>query len=179
MHCPPDQPDQPSAPRPAARRTRPASWTDRLDSLNLRRIRDREATDRILQRAVWLDPEQRALIETVLRDHQSLSQVARATGIDARALRRRFAVAVARALDDRTAFVAHALPQFTGTRLRVAEGFYLHGRTLRAIAAELRISLHTIRSHREVIEAMYQSSRRPPATPTHPNNTLPNRGWQS
>lgn len=199
MHRPPDpsdrqpasqptrQPNHHAKPPSAARRTRPASWTDRLDALDLRRVRDREATDRILERAAWLDPEQRALIETVLRDNQPISQVARATGLDARVLRRRFAVAVARALDDRTAFVAHTLPHLSGTRARVAEGFYLHGRTLRAIAADLRLSLHTIRAQREVIEAMYQSSRRAatipnpttstPTTPTTPNR--PDRRWQS
>ncbi|MCC5822896.1 MAG: hypothetical protein LAT64_04775 [Phycisphaerales bacterium] len=162
----PDQPvrkpTRPSehAPAPARRRTVASASLDRTSPLDLRKHRDAEAAGLLVLRADWLSPADRALVVAVLRDGQSVAAMARATGMDPRSLRRRFAQAASRLLDDRTVFVARLLPSLTGTRARVARAFYLEGRSLRAIANEQRLGLHTVRAHRQAIEGMYEASRR-------------------
>jgi len=169
---------------PSRRGCTPSAWLDRLTPLDLRRARDAQPVDRVLARADWLAPAERDLVLAVLADARPIAQIARDTGANPRVLRRSFAGAVARLLDERTVFVASTLPRLRGLRARVARAHYLQGQTLRAIAQADGSSLHAVRAHRVAIESLYdayRSRRQPrPATPTaSPSNpTLPDRSWR-
>lgn len=161
----PDPANNPVQTRPTARRTLPSGWMDH-HALDLRLTqRDPETTRLVLLRVAWLTPEDRALVQAVLRDDHSIAALARMSRQDPRTLRRRFAAAVARVLDERTAFVARTLPTLTGARARVARAFYIEGRTLRDIATEHNLGLHTVRAHRQAIEGLFEASLNPSPTP--------------
>ena len=168
-----DQPARPPAPPstgPRARRgSTPTPWLDRASPVDLRKALDAEAAERIALRASWLAPADRSLVLAVVRDGHSLAGLARATGRDQRALRRRFARSVSRLLDERTAVVARALPTMGRARAGVARVFYLEGRTLREAADELGLGLHTVRAHRQAIEGVIEAARRADA---------PDRRWR-
>jgi lambda repressor-like predicted transcriptional regulator len=175
------------------RRTYTAAWLDDLGHLDLRRPRDSEAADRIIQRAEWLGPSDRALVLAVFREGISVTALARAHDACPRTLRRRLAAAVARLNDDRTAFViAHTTampgmpgvsgqPAITGVRARIARALYLHGSTMRALADDLQLSLHTVRAHRQAVDALYEAWKHRAAThATHATQkpTTPDRSWR-
>lgn len=164
---------------PARRRTRPTPWLDTLaGAMDLRRPRDAEAAQRVIDRADWLGPSDKALVLAVLRDGLPVSDLARVQESCPRSLRRRLAAAVARLTDDRTVFVARHLTAIAAanpTRARVARAFYLQGQTMRAIAKAHKLSLHTVRAHRLAVEGMYEAARSAPTTNTAPR---PDRTWR-
>ncbi len=164
-------------PFPARRGATPTAWLDRLTPLDLRRPRDTQPVDLILARVDWLAPAERDLVLTVLRDARSISAIARDTGANPRVLRRSFAGAVARLLDERTVYIAATLPRLRGLRAKVARAHYLQGQTLRAIADADRASLHAVRAHRVAIESLYDAyrNRRKPRAPIP---TTPDRSWR-
>ncbi len=156
----PQRTPSPDAPGPrTARRVHAADWLDRLAPIDLRRPREGAAAELALSRADWLGPEDRALVEAVLRDGVCVTTLARAAGAEPRALRRRFAALVNRLLDERTAFVARAIPAMSATRAKVARGCFLRGQTQREVARANRLSLHTVRAHRQAIQALYELAR--------------------
>ena len=165
---------------PARRRTRPTPWLDTVaGGLALRRPRDADAAQQVVDRADWLNPSDRALVLAVLRDGQSVSALARVQEGCPRSLRRRLGAAVARLTDDRTVFVARhlgAIAAANPTRARVARAFYLHGLTMRAIATAHKLSLHTVRAHRLAVEGMYEASRAEPKSPAATRQ--PDRTWR-
>ncbi len=178
----PDHAEPTRTARTAPRRTVSADWLDQTTGVDLRRPRDRQAADRLVLRADWLAPADRDLVLAVLRDGQTIAALARLHHADPRLLRRRFAALVARLLDERTAFVARTLPTLRGTRARVAKAFYLHGRTLRAIADEHNLTLHVVRAHRQAIEGLYEAARNNPRAwrDAQPNaQPTPREGAQS
>ncbi len=166
-----------STPFPARRGATPIAWLDRLTPLDLRRPRDTQPVDLILARVDWLAPPERDLVLTVLRDARSISAIARDTGANPRILRRTFAGAVSRLLDERTVYIAATLPRLRGLRAKVARAHYLQGQTLRAIADADRASLHAVRAHRVALESLYDAyrSRRQPRASIP---STPDRSWR-
>lgn len=183
----PDHAHQPA--RRPRRRTYAAGWLDDLGHLDLRRPRDAEAADRVIHRADWLGPSDRALVLAVFRDSMSVTDLARAHDTCPRSLRRRLAAALARINDDHAPFViAHTTtqlgpPAITGVRARIARAVYLQGRSMRAIADDLGVSLHTVRAHRQAVDALYDAWKHqgsPVASLTKPANPnrSPDRTWR-
>lgn len=146
-----------------------ARGADHGDPADLRRRRRRAFADRLLALAEHLPAHERTLIEASYRDALRVVELAALVGgrepdeARVRAMRRRIRVLVRRLLDPRFEFVVHALANTEGIprapwsplRARVAREFYLHGRTMRAIAAETRESFYSIRRHRDAVEALF------------------------
>lgn len=190
------QPDHDhQTPRRPRRRTYAAAWLDELGALDLRRPRDAEAADRVIHRAEWLGPADRALVLAVFRDGMTVTALARANDACPRTLRRRLHAAVSRINDDRAAFVVAQTtampavsgtpspPAITGVRARIARSIYLHGCTMRALADTLDLSLHTVRAHRQAVDALYDAWKHQGAavttiTPRPTKPASPDRTWR-
>lgn len=133
------------------------------DGVDLRRRRTRQAAQTLAERACLLPPDDRALIEAVFRDGHAVAHLAALIAgqadraARARTLRRRIRRLTARLLSREYAFVAEQLPDWSPTRRRVATACILHGRSIRDAAAELRLSLHTVRRHRAAIAELLEA----------------------
>ncbi len=136
------------------------------DGVDLRRRRTRQAAQTLAERACLLPPDDRALIEAVFRDGHPVAHLAALIAgqadnaeraAHARTLRRRIRRLTARLLSREYAFVAEQLPDWSPTRRRVATACILHGRSIRDAAAELRLSLHTVRRHRAAIAELVEA----------------------
>lgn len=140
----------------AARGDRHAALDAGVES-DLRRRRRREHTARLVERAVWLPPRDRALVEAVFRDGHPVTDLARLTGDCPRSLRRRVRQLAARLTSPRFLFVVHHRDLWTNSRRRVGTACFIEGLSLRAAARELQMSLHTVRRHTDAIEAAYET----------------------
>ncbi len=136
------------------------AW-DPDEGADLRRRRRGAWVDQVLDRAGWLPPPERALVESVFRDGRTAVEIAHLTRQDPRAVRRRVRRAVDRALSDRVAFVMRARTRWTPTRRRVADLTILEGLSMRAASQRLGVSYHTVRRHKEAIEALYNAANEP------------------
>ncbi len=134
------------------------AW-DPDEGADLRRRRQGAWVDRVLDRAEWLPADERTLIESVFRDGRTAVEVAHLTREDPRAVRRRVRRAVDRAMSDRLAFVVRARGSWSPTRRRVADLTVIEGVSMRAASERLGLSYHTVRRHREAIEALYSAAR--------------------
>lgn len=139
---------------------------DPAETLDLRRKRRGEQAQVALERARHLPPQDRVLVEAVFRDGRPVAELAALIAADAgdadrvtsvRGLRRRIRRLTARLLSREYAFVAEQLPDWSPTRRRVATACILHGRSIRDAAAELRLSLHTVRRHRAAIAELLEA----------------------
>mgnify|MGYP003869508055 CR=1 FL=1 len=124
---------------------------------DLRRRRRRDHADQLVQRAAWLAPKDRALVEAVFRDGKTATDLARLTGESPRALRRRVRALAARLASPRYLFVVHHRDLWTTGRRRVGTACFIEGRSLRAAARDLGMSLHTVRRHTAAIEAAFET----------------------
>ncbi|MCL4740804.1 MAG: hypothetical protein KJZ54_01220 [Phycisphaerales bacterium] len=139
---------------------------DPVETLDLRRKRRCDQAAVALDRARHLPPQDRVLVEAVFRDGRPVAELAALIAADAgdaaratsvRGLRRRVRRLTARLLSREYAFVAEQLPDWSPTRRRVATACILHGRSIRDAAAELRLSLHTVRRHRAAIAELLEA----------------------
>jgi hypothetical protein len=147
----------------------------RVASVGLRGAR-RQHAERLVQRARWLQPADRALIEAVYAEGLSVAAYVRrcrarqtepvpSAGVDfgddaiglemrSRLARRRLRRLVERLLSDRFVFVTARWEDWTTTRRRVAAACVVQGRSMRAASRDLGLSLHTVRRHMQAIEAL-------------------------
>jgi hypothetical protein len=150
-------------------------------SLDLRRKQRRELTELILGRAVWLDPPDRVLIESVYRHEQTVAQLATLVEEDPRRLRRRIRVLVRRLLSEDYARTVRRLTRsfasegggagaaaegtkrlrrgsaWNEVRRKVAEECIVNGRSLREAARNLNLSLHCVRMHHAAVSAVIEA----------------------
>lgn len=95
-----------------------------------------------------------------------MSDIAALRGVSPSVLRRRVRRLVKRMASDEFLFVSrHVAPRHGGscpwssTRRRVAEACVLRGLSLRQAASLLNLSLHTVRTHRGAVAALFDSVR--------------------
>jgi len=119
----------------------------------------RDHAEIIAARAEHILPEDRDLIRAVFADGMPVSTLARLTGVDPRGLRRRVRALARRVLSDRFVFVLRSRSGWPATRRRVATACVLQGRSLRATARHLRLTLHAVRRHMDAVNALYDESR--------------------
>ncbi|MEQ8770301.1 MAG: hypothetical protein RIB60_07310 [Phycisphaerales bacterium] len=134
------------------------SW-DPDEGADLRRRRQGAWVDRVLDRAEWLPASERTLVESVFRDGRTAVEIAHLTREDPRAVRRRVRRAVDRAMSDRLAFVMRARAGWSPTRRRVADLTIVEGVSMRIASQRLGLSYHTVRRHKEAIEALFNEAR--------------------
>lgn len=145
---------------------------------DLRRRHARREIERVVENAAALPDPDRILIETVYRDGRSVADVARLSGDDPGALRRRVRALVRRVMSPEFAYVIARRHLFAPQRRVVADSVILRGRTMRETARAMGVSLHVVRRHREAItdlaDAFTRQRRQPPAAqpehrPAHPS----------
>ncbi len=128
------------------------------ESLLERRRRDREAlTERVLMRAEWLEPADRALLESVYGDHVPIPRLARLRGQAPRRLRRRVQTLVERLLAPKTSYVLARGGDWSRERWRVACKYVVAGRGLRGTADDLGLTLYAVRKHMEAVRTLYEA----------------------
>ncbi|MCG3124275.1 MAG: hypothetical protein GIKADHBN_02732 [Phycisphaerales bacterium] len=147
---------------------------------DLRRRKVRAFSELLVQRAVWLPPSDRVLVEAVYRDDQPVAELARLLEVDARSLRRRLRRLVHRLLSQQFVRVASELSRpaarrsigpaestpavnqpatetrhassWSDHRRKVAEECILNGRSIREASRALHLSVHMVRRHREALQ---------------------------
>ncbi len=143
---------------------------DPIQASDLRRRRSRLLADRLVSRADFLLPEDRALIRAVFRDGLTAQAVARAARVSPRTTRLRIRLLVRRLLSHRYTFVVAQRDLWPAGRRRVATAHILQGRTFRQTAAHLRMTVHHVRRElaavRALIDADAQSRDPAPTSPS-------------
>ncbi|MEO1129793.1 MAG: hypothetical protein AAFX05_08830 [Planctomycetota bacterium] len=125
---------------------------------DLRRRRTRELAETLVEDARWILPDDRAVIHAIYADGMTAQNVARLRNEPPRRLRRRVRVLVSRILSDRFRFVLIHRDAWPPMRRRVAGACILQGRSMRAAAAHLHISLHAVRREMDVINALFAAA---------------------
>lgn len=124
---------------------------------DLRRKRSREITSELLERSHWLAPEDRALMLAVLRDNLTAAEVAQARAERPRIVRRRIRQLIKHMSSPLFHFAATNAPRWPDLRRAIATTIVLRGRSNREAAAELGLSLHTVRNEMHVIQALAET----------------------
>jgi DNA-directed RNA polymerase specialized sigma24 family protein len=132
-------------------RADPCNFTDR------RFIHRRELTESLARLADDLAPDDRALIRAVYADGKTAVDVARLSGADPRAVRRRVRRLTRRVLSPEYLFVLRHKDRWPAPRRRVAVACFLHGRTMRDAARQLRMPLYTVRRHCDAVHAAFET----------------------
>lgn len=127
------------------------------EGLLRRRVLDAQG-DALLRRAHVLDPDDRALLEALLREGESPLGAAKSRGVSTRTVRRRLRRLINRMASERFLFVLAQHLSWPLGRRRVGEACVLRGRSMRAAARELGLSVHAVRRHLAVVSAMYQAA---------------------
>ncbi|MEM1165090.1 MAG: hypothetical protein AAGI30_02235 [Planctomycetota bacterium] len=134
----------------------PAAPADRPD-IDLRRRTVRKHAELILERARWLMPTDRAVIEAVYRDGFSVAHLADLHGSPPRSTRRRVRQTVAAVMSVEFDFVLRHRDTWPPIRRRVATACILQGRAMRDASRHLKLSLHTVRTELGIIRALIES----------------------
>lgn len=124
---------------------------------DLRRKRSREITTELLERSHWLAPEDRALMLAVLRDNLTAAEVALARAERPRIVRRRISQLIKHMSSPLFNFAVNNAPRWPEVRRAIATSVVLRSRSNREAAAELGLSLHTVRSEMHVIQALAET----------------------
>lgn len=128
--------------------------------LDLRRRPDTRLHDTLLERAPWLAPGDRTLIELVFREGRTLREIASLLDQPPPAIRRRLRRIATRLLDPLTAYVAAHADTWPPTRRRIAVACVLQGLSMREAAQRLGLSLHTVRRHMAAVRELGAETRR-------------------
>jgi hypothetical protein len=114
-------------------------------------------------------PQDRELINAIYGEGLTAQQVATMTGASPRRVRRRIRALAERLLSERFTFVVRHREAWPPTRRRVATACVLQGRTLRAAAKHLRISLHAVRKEMQIVGALHDAQPEPTAAMATPS----------
>lgn len=126
------------------------------EALDLRRKRSRQIYESIRQAARHLPDEERVLIDDIYEHEIPIFLIARRTGEDPRAVSRRVRRITRRLLDPRFRFVAEHRSAWRPTQSTVAKACVLDGLSIREAARRLDLSRHTVRRHKEAIDALFE-----------------------
>lgn len=131
-----------------------------LDNLgDLRRRSKADIADRILARADHLPDPDRALLHALYRDGKSAKELARLTRTPARTLRLRARRIVQRLSSPAFALVVVNSSSWPPLRQHIASLHVVEGKSIRAVASSLNLSLHQVRAHLAWIEMQVESVR--------------------
>lgn len=123
---------------------------------DLRRKRSRQIFESIRQAARHLPDEERVLIDDIFEHATPVSVIARRSGEDPRAVSRRVRRITRRLLDPRFRFVAEHRTAWRPTQSKVAKACVLEGLSIREASKRLGLSRHTVRRHKEAIDALFE-----------------------
>jgi len=151
--------DEASEPRPDGAAPIAA---DRFDGAARARRRSRlarEASERLVQLAAHLKPEERALVEAVYDHGVTLRTAATLQGRLPVLVRRRLARLLARLTSVEFGFVVRHLDRWTEPRRSIARLVFLERRTRSHVAAALGVSPHTVRRETDAIRVLLEQAR--------------------
>ncbi|WP_428387549.1 sigma factor-like helix-turn-helix DNA-binding protein [Mucisphaera sp.] len=118
------------------------------------RVSQRSHAERVLRLAPLLPSDERLLLEQVYRHGLSIADLARLTGLPPRTLQRRIRNIVKRLNSDLFRFVAAQEDILPRTVRPTARRVAIHGRSLRAAARESGLTLHRVREHMRIVQAL-------------------------
>ena len=134
-------------------------WIDQVsDEMDLRRKRNESITNTIIQRAHWLEEDDRQLVMAMFRDGLSAQAIAKCFGLCPRKTRRRIKNLIHRLNDPRVAYVVEHHDHWSKSRRAIAHALFIQGRSMRETTDSLGVSFYSVRKHREAINAMCQAS---------------------
>lgn len=113
-----------------------------------------ERARQLAQRATFLSAADAALLRSIFDEGKSARQISALLGIVPRSVQRRVARLTKRCLSPEFAFVALNVASFEPRLARVATLCVLHGRSVRAVAEELELTQHLVRTLRANVLAM-------------------------
>lgn len=120
---------------------------------DLRRTPTRQFAEMVCERAEPLEREERELLRAVYRDGLSATRVAEIRNDHPRRVAKRVRRCVQRMLTPEFEFVFQRYRDWPPTRRRIAQVCILQGKSLRATARQLRVSLHVVIRHVHAIRA--------------------------
>lgn len=134
-----------------------AVWRESEERAQSRRIGfSRSAVESIRALAGHLPDAERVLIYDAFELGTPVAQIARRTGQDPRTLTRRVRRITRRLLDPRFRFVAEHRTAWRPTQSMVAQACVLEGLSIRQASERLGLSRHTVRRHKEAIDALFE-----------------------
>lgn len=133
---------------------RTISFNEAAGNADLRRSTTRPLIDSIRDRSRHLPPPEQALICEVFEHGRPIAVVAESRGEDPRKLARRVRRITGRLLDPRFVFVAEHRARWRPTQREVASLCVIEGLSIRQAATKLNLSPHTVRKHKEAIDAL-------------------------
>lgn len=125
------------------------------DRARLHALQDRAREFR--EFAGHLPRSERALLDALFLEGHTLTTLSRLLGLWPSTLHRRLERVVTRISSPKFAYFVQKLPALRPTRQRVARACILHGLSLRAAAAELRMPMHVLRAHALALHAMFEA----------------------
>jgi hypothetical protein len=126
---------------------------------DLRRRDARRHAEQIAERAQFLPRHERCLITAFYEQGRNIAELAALSGQSPRSLRREIRRVLARLTSPEFAFVVVNLDRWPSTMRRVAQSCVLDGVPVRRASQTLRLSLHTVRKHRETIRMLAVGER--------------------
>lgn len=165
----PNQPEIQTNPKPTIPRHNQRSSAFDLGSPDLRRRSRREYAAMLVERAAWITPDDRELVEAVFGEGLSVVAYTRrrretdpVSPVSVRSARRRLRKVITRLLSPRFAFVINNRSDWSASRRRVAMACVVRGLSLREAARKMGMSLHAVRRHMDAVEALYLASPEKP-----------------
>lgn len=116
-------------------------------------------TERVLMRASWLAPADRALVEQVLQRGVRPHQIAAIAGVTTRTIQRRLARLIQRLTDPDCEFILRHHRQWDKSAAEVAIAIWIRGLTFRQAADQLGMTLHGVRQQVQMIRGYLQAAR--------------------
>ncbi len=116
-------------------------------------------TERVLMRASWLAPADRALVEQVLQRGVRPHQIAAIAGVTTRTIQRRLARLIDRLTDPDCEFILRHHRQWDKPAGDVAIAIWIRGLTFRQTAEQLGMTLHNVRQQVQMIRGYLQAAR--------------------
>lgn len=125
---------------------------------DLRRRRTRHIAETLVDHARHAAPDDRAVINAIYREGMTVVAVATLRGVNPRRLRRRVRALVANLLSEKFLFVLAHHERWPRRRRTVADACVLQGRSMRAAARHLRVSLHAVRREMAAVDALFSAA---------------------
>jgi DNA-directed RNA polymerase specialized sigma24 family protein len=141
------------ATRPIKRRRSPSPDAD------LRRKAKADCIRDLVDRASFLPAADRELLRTVQDYGRPIRELAPILGLTPRALSRKFHKILRRAKSPEYAFVVTHADSWPERTRRVAKCLWVDGLSTRHTADKLRLSLYTVRQHRDFVRGLYAAAQ--------------------
>ncbi|MBL0928148.1 MAG: hypothetical protein IBJ11_10940 [Phycisphaerales bacterium] len=110
-------------------------------------------------RAMFLEPDERALVLSIYRERLTVKAAAGMLGQKPATVRARLRRLTRRLLSDEFAFVMRQRERWPARRRRIATAVVLHGRTYRAAARALGLTYDAVRREMLVVRTVHASAR--------------------